>query len=105
MPTSDLAALSVHTFTTIIQLEQGMEKQFFIPKKSFYILRVISSLCAARARFFGRLRGLSQATEGGRVRVDAAATGSPSPSFPSQERLRAARLEVGSSAGKVQAEV
>lgn len=41
-----------------------MEKQFFIPKKYFYILRVISSLCAAGARFFGRLRGLSQALSG-----------------------------------------
>lgn len=86
MPASDPTTLfSVHTFTTIIQPEKGVEKEFFIPKKYLHP-KVISSLCAACAPFFGRLRDLPQATEGGSVgdRVAAAATGSPSPSFPSR---------------------
>lgn len=37
MPTSDTTTLfSVHIFTTIIQLEKGMGKEFFIPKKNFH---------------------------------------------------------------------
>lgn len=96
---------SVPTFTTITQLENGDGKRNSSSLRSIYIFRVISSLSAACAPFFGRLRACP------RPRKEAVSGWLllPQDPLPRHSRARSECVqpgrEVGSSAGKVQAEV
>lgn len=59
MPTSDPTTLfSVHTFTTIIELEKGVEKEFFIPKKYLHPQSNFQPLCCL-CPFLWQVEGLA----------------------------------------------